>query len=488
MGILAIMKKKKIHKQKTQARQINYLGHSFSLFAVRILYASLTVLTMLAFALIWGREEQGYFAMFHAAVLIGGMLFSLGLPNAILYSVARNEVRPGVARETSWGVPLFFFLVFGGIVFLSEVGDSVWTGDVAYFILGDSGLPLLLLLAACALVANLEGQLSVRLACGEAESYIRLQIIRSVSAFFLVSMALVAIPIPTPDYHGTRAWPLMAWSLGLLLTSLLAMVEGRSGRRVAVADIIAFLKHSLSYGLSTVIASVNILLLARLDHFLIYFFLHDTPDGDMHAAALVGIYALATQAAELPRLFSGTVASLLVPHTAAKRDSQQESITPLVVRITAMLMLAIIPFLAAAFWLALQLLASLGRDYSAAWPVFWVLIPGTLCLALDDVLSSHLLGHKKPHWNTRGSAVMLLLNIVLNFLWIPKYGIVGAAWATTLSYILGFIIAGYLVCRLSRIRWQHLLPRISDVPKIVSLFSSPPSADDKTRHTPNDSD
>jgi Na+-driven multidrug efflux pump len=31
----------------------------------------------------------------------------------------------------------------------------------------------------------------------------------------------------------------------------------------------------------------------------------------------------------------------------------------------------------------------------------------------------------------------LLINILLNFIWIPEFGGIGAAWATNISYILG---------------------------------------------------
>ena len=42
-----------------------------------------------------------------------------------------------------------------------------------------------------------------------------------------------------------------------------------------------------------------------------------------------------------------------------------------------------------------------------------------------------------------------MLNIILNILWIPKYGITGAAWATSVSYTFAFAIITIAYCKIS---------------------------------------
>ncbi|MBC7109287.1 MAG: polysaccharide biosynthesis C-terminal domain-containing protein, partial [Methanomassiliicoccales archaeon] len=54
-------------------------------------------------------------------------------------------------------------------------------------------------------------------------------------------------------------------------------------------------------------------------------------------------------------------------------------------------------------------------------------------------------------------------NIALNLLWIPRYGIVGAAWASTVSYTVSFLGALFFYCRLSGNRWTKvILPQRGD--------------------------
>ncbi|MEM3658493.1 MAG: polysaccharide biosynthesis C-terminal domain-containing protein [Candidatus Hadarchaeum sp.] len=53
--------------------------------------------------------------------------------------------------------------------------------------------------------------------------------------------------------------------------------------------------------------------------------------------------------------------------------------------------------------------------------------------------------------------------VALNILWIPKFGIAGAAWASTVSYTISFLGSLFFYCRLSGNRWMKvLLPQRSD--------------------------
>lgn len=454
--------------------RISYLSHGFSLFLVRASYAGLSFLTLFMVGLVWGPEEQGYFSLFVSAALIGGLLFGLGVPTAILYYVARGEARVWVAREAAWTLG-FLWLAGGGILYLILFNlQTEWLPALIETALGYPSYALLgLLLLACGLLATWEGQLAARMAIGQMGRYNGLLLIRSVSSFLLICLVLVNLPRPDEGDPEVRLWLVLTWTAALLLTTLLATVEGRVGHPVPFKKTFPFLWKAMPYGAATAAASLNMILLARLDHFMLLMLL-----GDPRA---VGVYALSTLAAEIPRLFSGAVSSLLVPQTAADSSAGRESQTPLVVRITALVMLGVLPLLAGLYWGALEILFMwAGEDYQAGWPVFWILCAGTFCLGLDDIFSSHLLGRKRPHWNTLVSAAMLVLNVALNLWWIPRWGIVGAAWATTAAYSLGMVITAGLALWESRISPRQLLPRPYDLVRMLELFSSPPETRSKT--------
>ncbi len=47
----------------------------------------------------------------------------------------------------------------------------------------------------------------------------------------------------------------------------------------------------------------------------------------------------------------------------------------------------------------------------------------------------------KAKWNSYSALIMLLINLILNYILIPKYGIAGAAYATVISISLSSIVS-----------------------------------------------
>jgi O-antigen/teichoic acid export membrane protein len=61
------------------------------------------------------------------------------------------------------------------------------------------------------------------------------------------------------------------------------------------------------------------------------------------------------------------------------------------------------------------------------------------------------------------TGISLILNIILNVIWIPHWGIVGAAWATTVSYSALFIISLFVYSRISGSAMKDsVIPQKSD--------------------------
>ncbi len=67
---------------------------------------------------------------------------------------------------------------------------------------------------------------------------------------------------------------------------------------------------------------------------------------------------------------------------------------------------------------------------------FVILLPGIVFLAIPKVLAAHVVGvWGKPELLLRGRAIAVFVNILLNLFLIPRYGMYGAAFASSLAYI-----------------------------------------------------
>lgn len=87
--------------------------------------------------------------------------------------------------------------------------------------------------------------------------------------------------------------------------------------------------------------------------------------------------------------------------------------------------------------------ALFGPEFSASSVVLVYLLPGVLLLTFFKVLNMDMAGRGKPWIAMKAMIPALIVNIVLNILFIPEYGANGAAVASTISYSLAAII--YLI-------------------------------------------
>jgi len=79
------------------------------------------------------------------------------------------------------------------------------------------------------------------------------------------------------------------------------------------------------------------------------------------------------------------------------------------------------------------------------------------------VLANDISGRGRPMLNTYIGGMSLVVNVLLNILWIPMYGINGAALASTVSYGVTLVVQLFVYCRVSGNSWTNvLLPQPGD--------------------------
>ncbi|MGB5289396.1 MAG: flippase, partial [Ignavibacteriaceae bacterium] len=75
-----------------------------------------------------------------------------------------------------------------------------------------------------------------------------------------------------------------------------------------------------------------------------------------------------------------------------------------------------------------------GSDFSSAAPVLTIYIWAGVAVFLGVASSQYLINENLTKLSFYRSSVGMILNVVLNFIFIPKYGIIGSAVATLISY------------------------------------------------------
>lgn len=221
---------------------------------------------------------------------------------------------------------------------------------------------------------------------------------------------------------------------------------------------------TIAFIASFVVASIAVLLYARKripDHWKVNFtLLKDTlkDSGKLHigtiatfiysqvglmmtnyylSAEQVGYLAVALFCAQILFIIPQAVQTVLYPETASSSIKQSEVLSSKICRHTVMWVLAIAIF----FVLVSQyvVVIFMGNSYMQSVLPLICLIPGIVFSTVAQVIAALWL-RKGWYWLMGLSGIVLaVIGITLQFIFIPSYGIIGSAIATSITYFIGFL-------------------------------------------------
>ena len=162
-----------------------------------------------------------------------------------------------------------------------------------------------------------------------------------------------------------------------------------------------------------------------------------------------------------------SVVLVFFPHVAGGSREEANAAVPMVSRVTvAMTGLAALALVPAAL-LAVYIILPAFVD---SLPALFVLLPGVVALSISKILSAYLNGLAHTSFVSFMATSALILNVVMNFILIPVWGIVGAAAASLISYTFGAVLAITFSSRLSGAKpLSFVIPTRQDVANVVSM-------------------
>ncbi|AFY69420.1 polysaccharide biosynthesis protein [Thalassoporum mexicanum PCC 7367] len=111
-----------------------------------------------------------------------------------------------------------------------------------------------------------------------------------------------------------------------------------------------------------------------------------------------------------------------------------------------------------------------GEAFRPSVRVLQLLMPGVVILTIFKVLNMDLAGKGRPEVSLAIFAPAAVLNIGLNWVWIPRYGANGAAIASTVSYAISAIVFMFAYAKINQITiWQLLKYQRSDFSLLSEL-------------------
>lgn len=117
------------------------------------------------------------------------------------------------------------------------------------------------------------------------------------------------------------------------------------------------------------------------------------------------------------------------------------------------------------------ILSLFGKEFLPSATVIIYLLPGVFLLTIFKVLNMDVSGQGKPLFVLKSMGVALVVNVILNILFIPEYGANGAALSSTISYSVGALIFIWQYSNFTNIPIKTILNYdASDMAVIRSIF------------------
>lgn len=371
-----------------------------------------------------GPEGLGALAVLNTTIVLALSIGSLGLTSANTYFIAKDRK----TLAPVWANAIVFALVGGtlvafAVVALAKINPSLFGGVSADLILiAALSIPFQLLLSL---------GLNVLLAMDRIR---QLNLLDAMAPAFALFNAIVVLVILRSNLKVLVAFNTaatvvlsagMLWAIARLVARLKEGATFRPDGRL--------FKGAISYGLRFCIPLMAAILIFRVDLLIVNHF---------RGAAEAGVYAVASQVANLLTMLPGVIAMLLFPRVASYQDPRGEFAIQVTRHVSFVMLIMCAAAAAGSFLLPLIY----GVRFADATVQLLILLPGVCLIGIESVLVQHFTGTGLPAAIPIFWLITLAISLGLNFALVPVFGARGAAVTSTISYALIFVLVAVYFC------------------------------------------
>ncbi|GMQ78948.1 MAG: lipopolysaccharide biosynthesis protein [Anaerolineae bacterium] len=419
------------------------IWRDFSLtFGSNLFVLGLGLFTGALLARLLGPEGRGQLAAIQLWGLYLISLGHLGVPSALVFYTGRQANNAGSFITSAWAImlPLSLLWIVAGWLILPLLLENKGEEIVAY-----ASLFLLILPIAYVNRASMAFQGLKRFSTW---SFFRIHK-PILYAGLLVTLGLLGMATPFKITVGFLIISLVGPVLVLILLF-------KSGVKLARPSLSRSGKL-LHYGLRSVAGSAPSELNVRVDQLLMALLL---------TSAELGIYVVAASWSLILNPFARAISDVVFPHIASVSSYlQQHSLFAASVRLSLLsttmatiVLLAITPVVVPAIF---------GDSFQAAVPISMILLVAGVFYVINMVLSNGLRGLGFPEAPAYAEILGLGGTILLLVILLPRFGIIGAAFASLLAYALAFgVLLIFAVYKTPLTLGSLLVPTRGDIQNI----------------------
>ena len=385
-----------------------YAGLSLARFVAQAVGTVLTVVS----ARVLAPEGRGEFAALSATTVLIAQLLNLGLSSSLAVLFSRRPARIGLYRRH------LVHIAFAWASFLAALAAALaWLAP-------GTGLPWWPLCAAW-VPLQLLGlyQAAALVALQDARALSRIELAGRSSALVLGVASLLAFGSALlPFLLAVIAADFLVAALGARRLAEVSPVAPARGRRAA-----AFFRFAYRMGLRAYPPLLLGFLLIKSDVLVLRW---------IRGASETGVYSIASQIVDVALILPTTIGALVLASVVRSDRPARELLRAMRPAALAVGGLAL-GMLAFGYWVILWVF---GRPFVGAYPALVLLLPGFVALALQGLLGQYFASRGFPVFVSIYWLLGLVVNVTLNLLLVPRFGLLAAAASSSVAYALVFLL------------------------------------------------
>jgi O-antigen/teichoic acid export membrane protein len=419
-------------------------------FVTSALTTLVSLLTSILIARFLGPEGKGVLTIVSLVLGQVALFLTLGVEIAIIHYGARNSRDFCNLANISIGLGIllgFIGMVFASAIFTLVSNDVIPTRLLPFLILMASTIPMVQTTLFLRSLIRVSGRIVEEGLLGMIGAFLNLALI---GAVFIAGLHLKGVLI--------GLW------LSTVLLTLLIFVLGVRWNLVTSWPIfsISGWKPLVTYGLKLHVGSVFQTLNLRFDMYLVAFFL---------GSASVGLYSVGVAMGEWLWLIPGALGTSLMHRVATGPEGEVNRMVGIINRLSSAILALGALVLALVGSGLIKLL--FGDVFSASYYPLLLLLPGIWALGLWKNFINDLSVRGYPTIKSYTSGVAMLLTVFLDILLIPRWGIIGAAIASSTAYLIAWGFALRVYCRITGYHpWDLLVIRLADITLAFHLIKN----------------
>lgn len=397
-----------------------------------------------------GATETGNLALALVFPKVLAAFLNLGMGSANVYFLASRQVTP----ETAWAYSRKLTAMLSllglclGVAVIKIAPELLFAGveqgtlAVALF-----ALPFILLVSAAA---------SILQGTQDFPAFNKAVLIQPMLALFGASLLWF--------FEAVNLELFVLWvtlSHGIAGIFVFVALKRRVPHLSAKAPINQYRRMAFGYGVKSHLSNLLTYLNYRVDLFLV---------NAIAGPSSAGLYAIAIRIAEQLWLLCQAFSTIALPYFSALTISEHARNKVVLLMARMALWLTTLGAIILAVYAEPLLFLLFGAEFSASSATLRILLMGVVALSASQILASDLASRELVGLNLAIVAVVLLFNIAGNLTLIPKYGIEGAAIASSGAFASGLAIRLFLTSSLFGTKWW--LPLVPPRPGIHAFIKT----------------